>query len=133
MNVFDKTMSVLERQMDLRFKRHVVLSGNVANNETPNYRAREVDFAGELQRVIHGDTGKLEKTNAKHMEVSGPKKGSHVIYDNSGAVGANGNNVDLDIAMGKLSSNARAYTGAASLLQMKLRIFRLISSSRGGA
>ena len=132
MDIFDKTMSVLERQMDLRFKRHVTLAGNVANNETPNFRAREVDFAGELKRIIHDGEGKLNKTNPKHLNGTGMNRGSHIIYDDSGAVGSDGNNVDLDIQMGKMSSNARSYTGAASLLQMKIRIFRLLSRGRGG-
>ena len=131
MNIFDKTMSALEKQMDLRFKRHVVLSGNIANNETPKYRAREVDFAGELSRVLTDGKGTLRKTDEKHFNLGGHNKSSHVVFDESGAVNADGNNVDLDIQMGKLSSNARAYSGATNLLQMKLRIFRLISNSRG--
>ena len=137
MEIFDKTMSALERRMDLHFKRHVILGGNVANVNTPNYRARELDFAGELQKAVGGDQSKLKTTHSKHLELSGLAgnvKGdaSHLIVDNSGAVGADGNNVDLDMQMGKISSNSRGYTGSVNLLQIKLRIFRLLSRAGGG-
>ena len=52
MKLFDKTFDVLEKSMDLHFKRHSVLASNVANSETPGYKAREIDFAGELERAL---------------------------------------------------------------------------------
>ena len=132
MKLFDSTFGALERALDLRFKRHVVLSSNVANSETPNYRAREVNFAGELKRVL--DTGKtqdLKTTHTKHLE-TGLRETSHIVLDKSMPIGADGNSVDLDIAMGKLSANSRAYTGAATLITMKLRTIRTAARGRGG-
>lgn len=132
MDLFDKSFLGLEKAMDVRYKRHLTLAGNVANNDTPNYRAREVDFAGELKRAFDDDkSDAMKKTHTGHMDVGGENT-SHLIYDNVGAVGADGNNVDLDIQMGKLGTNASAYQGAATLLQMKLRILRLVSRGQGG-
>lgn len=132
MEIFDKTMKVLERKMDLAFKRHSVLAGNVANYSTPGYKARELDFSGELTRMIGSEKEQIVKTNPTHLSDYGPARSAHIVLDPTGAVGADGNNVDLDTQMGKLSANARSYTGAANLLQMKLRIFRLLSRSGGG-
>ena len=132
MKLFDDTFNVLNKAMDLRFKRHEVLASNVANSETPNYRARELDFAGELERASNATTGPLLKTNPKHLDVGG-SNGSHIIFDDTGAVGADGNNVDLDISTAKLSSNSSAYDSASNYLSIKFRMLRNAARGRGGA
>lgn len=130
MKIFNRTFDVLERSMDLRFKRHAVLSGNVANSETPNYRAREVSFADELERIVGQDVKSLTKTDAKHMDISSVE-GAHITYDDSGMVGADGNNVDLDISMGKLAENARSYGGSVNLIGLQLRLLKNAARGRG--
>ena len=132
MKIFDNVFSALEKSMDIRYKRHAVLTGNVANADTPGYHAREVDFAGELNRVIHGSGPEaLVKTNPRHMDTS-TDSAAHTILDESGAIGADGNNVDLDIQLGKVSSNSRSYQSALSLYDMKLRLLRLAARPRTG-
>jgi len=124
MKVFDQTLNGLERAMDLRFKRHALLSSNVANSETPGYRARELDFAGQLEKAFTSKpTSEVAKTNSGHMDVSSLTS-EHIVFDNDGATGSDGNNVDLDIAMGKVSANARAYESAAGLVSQKFRFMK---------
>ena len=132
MNLFDKTYELLEKKLDLAAKRHVLLSSNVANSETPNFRARELDFAGELQKVIGSETDPLVKTNPQHMDLSSAEH-AHVVLDNSGEMGADGNNVDLDVQMGKLMTNARSYGGTVDILSNKFRLLRMVVGPRGGA
>lgn len=127
MKIFDDTFKGLEESMDLRFKRHSVLVGNVANADTPNYRARELDFAGQLEKAFqHGSPSEndLVKTNSAHLDISDFEQ-DHVVLDNSTAMGADGNNVDLDISMGKVSANGRSYEAAASGINQKLRLLRM--------
>ena len=132
MKLFDPAFDALERKLDIHLKRHAVLSGNVANNDTPNYRAREVNFAGELEKAMGEENKSLTKTNSTHMDLT-RETSDHVVFDNSGAMGSDGNNVDLDIAMGKLSQNSREYSGAINLLTVKLRMLRAAASGgRGG-
>lgn len=131
MKIYDTTFDLLQRAMDVRIKRHAVLSSNVANSETPNYKARELDFAGELNKVLTQKTENVEKTNTMHMDLD-ENSSSHVILDNSGAVGADGNNVDLDISMGKLGENVRAYSNAATWLGVQLRLLKNVTKGRVG-
>ena len=132
MELFDTTFSAVEKALDLRTKRHMLLSSNVANSETPNYRSRELDFAGELQKALDQNPSPVEKTNPMHLDI-GSSQAERIVLDNSGAMGADGNNVDLDIAMGKLSSNVRAYNDAVGYLAMKLRLLRgAITGAAGG-
>ncbi|MCC6933489.1 MAG: flagellar basal body rod protein FlgB [Deltaproteobacteria bacterium] len=131
MNLFgDAGFKVLERSLDLRIKRHALLTSNVANSETPGFKARELDFAGELEKAVGKQNESLAKTNPGHQDLAS-LQASHIVFDNSGAVGNDGNNVDLDINVGKLSSNAAGYNHAVNLLTMKLRILRDAASGRG--
>ena len=125
----DKSFQVIEQALDIRMKRHTVMASNLANADTPGYRAREIDFAGELKRAL-SEPEDLTKTNEKHMDISGATQ-SHIVFDEAGAVGNDGNNVDLDITMGKISSNAQGYNNAVNLLTMKLRMLRDAATGRG--
>lgn len=130
MELFDKTFNAIGKKLDLHLRRHAVLSSNVANSETPNFRARELDFAGEMKRVLQMENSEVQKTSSMHMDIGG-NEGSHIVLDNTAAVGADGNNVDLDLSMGKMNANARAYTEAATLIEMKLRLLRMAAQGRG--
>jgi flagellar basal-body rod protein FlgB len=129
MKLFDSTFSAIEKKLDLTLRRHTLLSGNVANNETPNYRARDVSFSNEIAKAFGSAQKDLRMTNQRHMDTSS-LSGAHVYLDNSMAVGADGNNVDLDIQMGKLSDNSRQYSGALNLLTVKLKMLK--SAATGG-
>lgn len=124
MKIFDETFNGLERALDLRFKRHALLASDVANSETPNFRARELDFAGQLEKAFSpASTTEIAKTDSRHMDISSLES-EHIIYDNSAAMGADGNNVDIDLTMGKISENAGAYASAAGLVSQKFRMVK---------
>ncbi len=131
MKLFNSTFDLMEKSMDLRVKRHAVLAGNVANSETPNYRARDLDFAGQLEQALGTKDSEVVKTNPMHLDLSGTES-AHTVADDSGAMGADGNNVDLDLAMGRLSQNSRAYSNAASWLGVQLRLLKTAARGRAG-
>ena len=128
-SIFGKTFNVLEQALDVRYRRNAVISSNVANSETPGYRAREYDFSGELEKVL-GAKDELIKTNSSHMDLSSTS-GARIVYDNSGPVGADGNNVDLDISMAKMSENSRGYASSATWLGVQLKILSSAVKGRG--
>ncbi len=132
MKLFDKTFDVIERSMDLRYKRHMVLSSNVANSETPNFRAQDLNFSNELEKAIAPNPAEILKTSPQHLDVTA-FDGAHTVQDNTGAMGSDGNNVDLDISMGKLADNSRSYTNATSWLGVQLRLLKTAARGRGAA
>jgi len=131
MKLFDANFDVIRKAMDLRIKRHALLSSNVANSETPNFRARELDFSGELEKVLGQSKDGLAQTNSRHMDITANGQ-AHVVYDRVGAVGADGNNVDLDLQMGRLSENSRSYQNAVNLIGVQLRLLKTAARGRSG-
>lgn len=124
-SMFDKTMPGLNKALDLTWKRHEALVSNISNSETPQYRAVDVDFGSELEKAFNTANGSqsLKVTNARHLDLK-ESSSSHTIPDLSGATRADGNNVDLDIQMGKLAYNQGKYSMASSLIRKKLQVLR---------
>ncbi|MFN8388991.1 MAG: flagellar basal body rod protein FlgB [Bdellovibrionota bacterium] len=131
MKLFNNTFDVLQRAMDLRAERHGILTSNIANSETPGFHAQEVDFSGELQKALGQPTEELSKTSPMHMDLTSAS-GAHIVPDTSAPMGADGNNVDLDIEMGKLGENSREYANAATWLGVQLRLLKTAARGRVG-
>jgi len=123
--MFGTTIPGLQKALDLQWKRNEALSSNIANAETPQYRAVDVDFAGELERAFQArdSASGLKRTSSRHVDVASAES-SHYVADLSGATKADGNNVDLDIQMGKIAYNGGKYSITASLVRKKLQILR---------
>jgi flagellar basal-body rod protein FlgB len=103
----------LERYMDLLSARQRLVASNIANADTPGYRARDIDFQQELAGAI----------GAAPQVVETP--GLRVKND--------GNNVSLDREARLLSENALRFNVAAQLLRSQIRGVRTaIQEGRNG-
>ncbi len=124
--LFDHTVPGLEKLLDLSWRRGQALTSNVANAETPMYRAVDLNFASELDRAFERQpSAEIKQTNSKHMDLQS-QSSAHLVADYSGATKADGNNVDIDIQMGKLRENSGKYSMASNLIRKKLQIMRMV-------
>jgi flagellar basal-body rod protein FlgB len=113
------TIQGLERLLDLSWRRGQAINANIANAETPQYRAVDLDFGRELDEAFGSKSSSLEKTSPLHQDIGGGSN-AKLVSDLSGATKMDGNNVDLDLQMGRLAYNTLTYTRAAALTQKKL-------------
>jgi len=125
MRIFDKTMHLLEQSMDLRAARHRVIASNIANEETPGYRAKELEFLEALSSATHDKPGaKLLTTDAQHLGAvtlgQGPVP-ARVVELPSPELPLDANSVNLDMEMAKLGDNAINYNAAVSILSERFR------------
>lgn len=115
--LFGSNSAGLHKALDLTWKRNQAIASNIANAETPGYRAVDLDFAGELKKAFNKPQGSsLVTTNPLHMDTSGSGT-AHFMPDYSGATKPDGNNVDIDIQMGQLAFNKSRYTLAATMMR----------------
>jgi flagellar basal-body rod protein FlgB len=121
--MFDRTVNGLGKMMDLTWRRNQALSANIANAETPTYRAVDVSFAKELDQAFGYDPKTLRKTDVKHLDISF-NQAAHIVPDESGATKPDGNNVDIDLQMGRLAQNSGDYMNAAKLIRRQLGLIR---------
>ncbi|MBI5345012.1 MAG: flagellar basal body rod protein FlgB [Deltaproteobacteria bacterium] len=119
--LFDNTMSIIEKTLDLRATRHKLILSNVANIETPGYRAVDIKFEDELKKIggaMRG--GVLVTTNPGHLSTANAgATAPRVIYRATDIEGYDKNSVGIDSEMAKLSENSLMYNASVKLLKSK--------------
>lgn len=132
MTIFDATMRLLEQAMDLRAARHRVIASNIANEETPGYRAKELDF-GEALRTANRlmATPVLRVTHARHLGSGAPpsdRTQGRLTEVPAEELPLDGNSVNLELELAKLSDNALKFNSAAAIVSIRYR--QLLSAIR---
>jgi flagellar basal-body rod protein FlgB len=134
MTIFDKTLQVLEKALDLRSARQRILASNIANEETPHYRASDLNFTEALASASRGRPPvALSATHHTHFGVSGgeiQRVVGHVEEVPAGDLPLDANTVNLELEMAKMSDNAMHYNTGATIMAMKLR--GILSAIREG-
>ncbi len=126
MTIFDRTFRLLERTLDLRSGRQRVIASNLANEETPGYRASELTFMDQLHSAHKGRLPiVLAATQPRHFGMHRPQ-GVQAVTGKLGEVPAgdlplDANSVNLELEMAKLSENVMQYNAAATILAGKFR------------
>ncbi len=123
-NLFDKTTSALGASINLRLLRQSVTSANIANAETPGYKAKQVDFEAALSRALDTEGIRQMTESTGEKLVTGPGAISRVkadVYDNPDInVTNDGNTVDLEHEMVTLAENSILYKAALQLINKKM-------------
>jgi flagellar basal-body rod protein FlgB len=103
----------------LREQRSQVLAANLANADTPGYKARDMDFKAILKRQMPQET-MLDRTQADHM--TGPEYalGGQLKYRNPNQVSLDGNTVEEHIEQAKYAENALQYQASLTFINNKL-------------
>lgn len=122
--IFDRTVSGLNRAMDLSWKRNEVITANIANAETPQYRAQDLSFGKELENAFQSNDRVLTRTDSGHLDIAQNENATY-IPDYSGTTKADGNNVDIDMQMTQLAQNGSDYANAAQLIRRQIGLLRM--------
>jgi flagellar basal-body rod protein FlgB len=133
--IFDKTTDALAASLAFRNLRHGVISSNLANAETPGYKAKKVDFEDALARAIDLEGVNAQMTNSDDHMAMGTGAISHAkadVYDNpEGNVTNDQNTVDLEKEMAALNENTLLHKAALQLINKKLALLRYAASEGG--
>ena len=126
--IFDSTTDALATSLRMRDIRHKVTSSNIANAETPGYKAKVVDFEDTLQRALD-----LEASREKGVPGPSIQNVQADVYDNPEINVANDNNtVDLEREMANLQENTILYKAALQMINKKLGTLKYAASDGGG-
>jgi flagellar basal-body rod protein FlgB len=104
MQLFGTLTQGLGQALDLYQARHQVLAENIANSETPGYRARDIKFADELASALTAPQQSPE-TPGNPQSVQSPLH-IEASLDSDATMKPDGNSVALDVQVGRLSENA---------------------------
>lgn len=130
---FDSALGIHEKALGFRAQRAEVLANNIANADTPNYKARDLDFASVLAeqsaRNQQGSAG-LARTNSRHIAAEGVSTGSaSLAYRIPSHASIDQNTVDVQVEQSTYAENAVNFQASFTFLNSKFK--GLVSALRG--
>lgn len=125
----DPLVDRLERVLDLRSQQHTLTSSNIANAETPEYKARFIAFDEALADAMGQGTGmKLSTAAPGHLAMAGGAENPEVVTVDPPPFSEDGNSVVLERETARLVSNQIVYSGVARGLSKHLSLLRFAAS-----
>ncbi len=144
MDRLDNALNFHQTALRIRGQRQELLSANIANADTPNFKARDIDFNSLMKNALAGQSGgslqaggalQATKTNAAHLSAkidsttqsSSPFGATpyRVPLQNS----ADGNTVDMDVERNQFTDNAIRYEASITMLNGQLK--KIMSAIQG--
>jgi flagellar basal-body rod protein FlgB len=128
---FAKTFLALERAIEIAQQRHTHITSNISNLDTPNYKAKEIDFERALAQAMESDHGfNLDKTHKGHIDMGINASGRIEPFEEEGEW--NGFNwVEIDKEMTKLMENNLMYRTAIESLLRKMNTLKEVIKEGG--
>ena len=124
-NKLDEAIRFHQTALSLRSARQELLASNIANADTPNYKARDIDFASALQNALSGTAAKLPVATSSPMHLEGNSGstlfGSPVMYRRPVQPSADGNTVDMDAERAQFADNALRYEASVKFVSDELK------------
>ncbi|MGE5584724.1 MAG: flagellar basal body rod protein FlgB [Bacillota bacterium] len=109
----DRTLVGLSKALDALSLRHEVIANNIANVNTPGFKARRVRFEDQLKSAIaRGD----------------PDSCSPVIEEDQLEVRRDGNSVDIDLEMARLAETTVMYSAISRLVSGRFDLIKYVIS-----
>ncbi len=121
MTMIDKALDLHARSLDVRSRRLEVLAQNIANGDTPNYKARDIDFREALAKAQEGT---LRRTHASHHADPDEKVPDGVKYRNPFNTAFDGNTVELNVEHAHYGKAAADYQASLNFLEQRVSSLR---------
>lgn len=109
---FEKVLGVHEPALHLQSRRAQLLAANIANADTPGYKARDIDFRAALQQAqgpAAGMTSKMLMTNKRHLAPTDEVGGDEMLYRQPQQASLDGNTVESHVEMAAFTENSMRY------------------------
>lgn len=108
---FGKALGIHPEALKLRAERTKILASNIANESTPGYQARDIDFAATLRRVAAGGNEGLSLDSGS----------ADLMYRVPNNPSQDGNTVEIGVEQAAFSQNASDFQTSLTFLNMKLK------------
>ncbi len=125
MTKLDEMFRFSQNALNLHAYRQQLIASNIANADTPGYKARDVDFAAALKNAEAAHVN--ARTPARSSE--GVPQGTEVLFRSAVQRSVDGNSVDLDVERAQFAENAVRYE--AQLMFINSRIKSMLAAIQG--
>ena len=126
---FDSALGIHQKTLALRSQRAEMLASNIANADTPGYKARDIDFKSALANIEVQSANSLTRTNPKHIQVNTTQNNAEILYRVPNQSALDGNTVDGQMEKTAFADNALRYQASITFLDGKFK--GLIAALKG--
>ena len=117
MNLLDQTFGIHGQALQVRSRRMEVLAQNIANADTPYFKARDIDFRAVLGGVSDSADRNLSATNAKHFQAGEAVNDPGLLYRVPFNTAFDGNTVELSVEQAQYGKAAADYQATLQFLE----------------
>jgi flagellar basal-body rod protein FlgB len=119
---FEKAFGIHQHTMVARSQRAEVLAANIANADTPNYKAKDVDFNQVLKNSQRKQSGQsMSNTHEKHFKIPAVGESSTLYTSPSQPDTGDGNTVDIQVERNKFLQNSMEYQASVKFLGGRIK------------
>jgi flagellar basal-body rod protein FlgB len=130
---FDRALGIHQQALGFRAQRAEVLANNIANADTPHYKARDLEFAtvlAEQSTKTQRGPVNLNRTDSRHIAADGIQAGTaDLAYRTPFHASIDQNTVDLQIEQSNYAENSVQFQASFTLLNSKFK--GLVTALRG--
>ena len=121
-------LNVLQKGLEGSSLRQQVLSNNVANIDTPNFKRSDVDFQTVLGVALGDKSGglALKLTSPQHISGVADGNSSGIVTDQTTSMRNDGNNVDIDQEMSNVAENGLYYNSLTQAISLQLSLLKMV-------
>ncbi len=125
LSAIDREFAPLQTALNLRAQRQQLLSANIANANTPGYKAVDLDFSAAYKAALSGrQPGGMPLTTEQPRQLAGnvaPAGADFVAYQVGNAVRLDGNSVDMNREQAAFQKNSIQYEADLTFLTGKIK------------
>lgn len=121
---FQSALGIHEQALYLRSQRAEVLGNNLANVDTPNFKARDVDFSSLLDQATqqaNAPVNTLRRTDARHLNLGSAAGDDGLLYIVPSQPSIDGNTVEEHQAMARFAKNSMDFEASLYFLNSKFK------------
>jgi flagellar basal-body rod protein FlgB len=122
MNVLDKYLGLNSAALQVRNQRLEVIAENIANASTPNYKAKDINFA-KAMAMANGDSGNVVLTHVAHQDDAGLVSGKiseAVVYRIPLAPSLDNNTVEMSVEQANYAKAAANYQASLQFIENRI-------------
>jgi len=135
--LLDESMSFYQSAINLQAHRQQMLASNIANADTPNYKARDIDFRSALKDALQGDASQgnalhggrrsrlaLATTSTRHLDGNGGANAAYEPYSgyrSEWQSSVDGNTVNMDVERAAYAENSVHYEASLTFINSLLQ------------
>jgi len=132
MPTLEESIAVYRQAIALRSQRHELLASNIANADTPNFKARDIDFRSAIAAAIDQRGLKLQTSKQGHFAVPLKNSNPPLLFRHEYQSAVDGNTVEMDHERSQISDNAIQYQILTQLLNDEFQGMRQAMTSQQG-